>query len=58
MGRSKKQLGRRFPIRRLGWAEVVHSAVFAILLALAFRMQNAKLSRRSAVCVALKQSHV
>ena len=32
------QLGERFPIRRLGWTEVLHSAVFAALLVLAFRM--------------------
>lgn len=30
-------LGRRFPIRRLGWSEVAHSLVFAALLILAFR---------------------
>lgn len=32
------QLGRRFPIRRLGWSEVAHSVVFATLLILAFRL--------------------
>lgn len=32
------QLGRRFPIRRLGWSEVAHSVVFAALLVLAFRL--------------------
>lgn len=31
-------LGRRFPIRQLGWSEVAHSAVFALLLILAFRL--------------------
>jgi hypothetical protein len=31
------QLGRRFPIRRLGWSEVIHAVVFAALLVLAFR---------------------
>lgn len=31
-------LGRRFPIRRLGWTEMVHAAVFAGLLVLAFRL--------------------
>ena len=30
-------LGRRFPIRRLGWSEVAHSLVFAGLLILVFR---------------------
>jgi len=30
-------LGRRFPIRRLGWTEVAHSLVFAMLLILTFR---------------------
>lgn len=29
-------LGRRFPIRRLGWSEVLHSVIFAVLLILAF----------------------
>ncbi|HWQ03385.1 MAG TPA: YwiC-like family protein [Candidatus Nitrosotenuis sp.] len=33
------QLGQRFPIRRLGWTEVVHSVIFAVLLILAFRLQ-------------------
>ncbi len=32
------QLGRRFPIKRLGWSEVAHSVVFAILLILASRV--------------------
>lgn len=32
------QLGERFPIRRLGWSEVIHSVVFATLLILAFRL--------------------
>ncbi len=31
------QLGQRFPIRRLGWSEVMHAVVFATLLVLAFR---------------------
>jgi len=31
------QLGNRFPIRRLGWSEVAHSVVFAVLLVLAYR---------------------
>jgi hypothetical protein len=31
-------LGQRFPIRRLGWTEVAHSILFAILLILAFRL--------------------
>lgn len=31
-------LGRRFPIKRLGWTEVAHSVVFAVLLILANRM--------------------
>ncbi len=31
------QLGLRFPIRRLGWSEIAHAAVFAGLLILAFR---------------------
>lgn len=30
-------LGRRFPIKRLGWTEVAHSIVFAVLLILAAR---------------------
>lgn len=34
------QLGERFPIRRLGWSEVAHSAVFATLLILAFRINH------------------
>lgn len=29
-------LGQRFPIRRLGWTEIAHAAVFAALLILAF----------------------
>lgn len=32
------QLGKRFPIHRLGWTELIHSAVFATLLILAFRL--------------------
>lgn len=32
------QLGRRFPIRQLGWTEVVQAVVFAALLILAFRV--------------------
>ncbi len=31
------QLGRRFAISRLGWNEIVHSLLFALLLVLAFR---------------------
>jgi len=31
------QLGLRFPIRRLGWSEITHAAVFAALLILALR---------------------
>lgn len=31
------QLGRRFPIRRLGWTEVAHAMAFAALLILALR---------------------
>jgi hypothetical protein len=30
-------LGRRFPIKRLGWSEVAHSLLFAVLLILASR---------------------
>lgn len=30
-------LGQRFPIRRLGWNEVIHAVLFAALLVLAFR---------------------
>ena len=30
-------LGRRFPIRRLGWSEVAHAVAFAALLILTFR---------------------
>lgn len=30
-------LGQRFPIRRLGWNEVMHAVLFAALLVLAFR---------------------
>lgn len=30
-------LGRRFPIKQLGWTEVAHSVFFAFLLILAFR---------------------
>ncbi len=32
------QLGERFPIRRLGWMEIVHSVVFAALLVIAYRL--------------------
>ncbi len=32
------QLGERFPIRRLGWMEIVHSVVFAALLVMAYRI--------------------
>jgi len=32
------QLGERFPIRRLGWMEIVHSVVFAALLVMAYRL--------------------
>jgi hypothetical protein len=32
------QLGERFPIKRLGWTEVVHSIVFASLLVIAYRV--------------------
>ncbi len=31
------QLGRRFPIKRLGWSEVAHGVMFAVLLILALR---------------------
>ncbi len=31
------QLGRRFPIRRLGWSEVAHAVAFAALLVLALK---------------------
>lgn len=31
-------LGRRFPIKRLGWSEIAHSLLFAVLLILASRM--------------------
>lgn len=31
------QLGRSFPIRRLGWTEVAHSLVFAVILIVTFR---------------------
>jgi hypothetical protein len=30
-------LGERFPIKRLGWSEVIHSMIFAALLVLAFQ---------------------
>jgi hypothetical protein len=30
-------LGRRFPIKRLGWSEIAHSVLFAVLLILASR---------------------
>ena len=30
-------LGRKFPIRRLGWTEVAHSLLFAVLLILSFK---------------------
>ena len=33
------QLGRRFPIKQLGWTEVAHSLLFAVLLILATRMR-------------------
>jgi hypothetical protein len=32
------ELGKRFPIRRLGWTEVAHAVVFAALLVIAFRL--------------------
>lgn len=32
------QLGQKFPIRRLGWMEIVHSVVFAALLVMVFRL--------------------
>jgi hypothetical protein len=32
------QLGRRFPIRRLGWTEVTHAVAFGVLLVLALRL--------------------
>jgi len=34
------QLGKRFPIRRLGWTEIAHSVVFLILLVLAFHLKG------------------
>jgi YwiC-like protein len=34
------QLGQRFPIRRVGWNEILHSAVFTALLILAFRFSR------------------
>jgi hypothetical protein len=34
------QLGERFSIRRLGWTEVAHSVVFALLLVLIFRLAD------------------
>lgn len=34
------QLGNRFPIRRLGWTEVAHAVVFAVLLVLAFHLKS------------------
>jgi hypothetical protein len=34
------QLGRRFPIRRLGWSEVVHAVAFAALLVLALKLSH------------------
>jgi hypothetical protein len=37
-GRLAFELGRRFPIRRLGWTEMVHAVVFAGLLVLAYRL--------------------
>lgn len=33
-------LGQRFPIRRLGWSEILHAAAFAGLLILAFRLSG------------------
>lgn len=33
-------LGNRFPIRRLGWTEVAHAVVFAVLLVMAFHLKN------------------
>jgi hypothetical protein len=34
------ELGERFPIRRLGWSEVAHSLAFALLLIMAFRIDQ------------------
>lgn len=34
------QLGEKFPIKRLGWMEIVHSVVFAALLVMAYRLTN------------------
>lgn len=34
------QLGRRFPIRRLGWSEVAHAVAFAALLVLALKLSH------------------
>lgn len=34
------QLGQRFPIRRVGWNEILHSAVFTALLILAFHFSH------------------
>jgi hypothetical protein len=34
------QLGHRFPIKRLGWTEVAHAVVFAVLLVLAFHVKG------------------
>ena len=32
------QLGERFPIKRLGWMEMAHSVVFAVLLVMTYRL--------------------
>jgi hypothetical protein len=32
------QLGEKFPIKQLGWMEIVHSVVFAALLVMAYRV--------------------
>lgn len=32
------RLGQPFPVRWLGWSEVAHSLVFAVLLVVAFRL--------------------
>jgi hypothetical protein len=37
-GRLAFELGQRFPIKRLGWSEVAHSVVFAMLLILSLRL--------------------
>lgn len=37
-GWGARQFGQRFAVRRLGWSEVAHSLLFAVLLVAAFRL--------------------